>query len=87
MEQDLSVIPGLGLVTEKSSAPKTKLICPVCTRDGEKPIMIEEGKQWDLHARTRHHRKAARKRKQNEEREISDGQNDSLVTTDPQAAG
>jgi len=36
-------------------------VCHVCTSDPERPIMIEEGPQWDFHQSTRSHRRAAKK--------------------------
>lgn len=38
---------------------RRKTICPICTSDEEKPVMIEEGEQWTVHIRTRRHRRAA----------------------------
>ncbi|KAH9842876.1 tRNA isopentenyltransferase, partial [Rhodofomes roseus] len=50
------------LLTEKKPkdiVPRRKVMCPVCTRDEERPVMIEEGAQWKGHVRTRPHRKRA----------------------------
>jgi tRNA dimethylallyltransferase len=33
----------------------------VCTTDLEKPVMIEEGKEWENHQRSRTHRRMSRK--------------------------
>lgn len=38
---------------------RRKTICPICTCDEEKPVMIEEGEQWVVHIKTRRHRRAA----------------------------
>jgi len=36
---------------------RRRTICPVCTTNTEQPIMIEEGKEWELHQKSRTHRK------------------------------
>jgi hypothetical protein len=36
---------------------RRRTICLVCTTDNEQPIMIEEGKEWELHQKSRTHRK------------------------------
>jgi hypothetical protein len=41
---------------------RRKILCPVCTVDEALPVMIEEGSQWEVHARSKvHKRLAARK--------------------------
>lgn len=41
---------------------RRKILCPVCTVDDALPVMIEEGSQWEAHARTKVHRRLAAKR-------------------------
>jgi tRNA dimethylallyltransferase len=36
---------------------RRRTICPVCTTDSEQPVMIEAGKEWELHQNSRTHRK------------------------------
>ena len=36
---------------------RRRTICLVCTTDNEQPVMIEEGKEWGLHQKSRTHRK------------------------------
>ncbi|KZP29943.1 tRNA isopentenyltransferase [Athelia psychrophila] len=36
---------------------RRKAICPVCTVDDAQPVMIEEGREWDLHETSRTHKK------------------------------
>ena len=55
-DQDLSDFLELGLARGPESSNRTKKICTVCTRDNKRPIMIEEGKEWDQHVKTRRHR-------------------------------
>jgi len=31
----------------------------VCTKYPDRPIMVEEGKEWDVHVKTQKHRKLA----------------------------
>jgi len=40
---------------------RRKVICPVCTTDESKPVMIEEGREWEAHARSKAHRHLARR--------------------------
>lgn len=40
---------------------RRKVTCPVCTMDESKPVMIEEGRQWEAHARSKVHRRLAAK--------------------------
>ena len=40
---------------------RRKVICPVCTTDESKPVMIEEGREWEAHARSKAHRRLAAK--------------------------
>lgn len=35
---------------------RRKLICEVCTASKKEPVMIEEGREWDTHKKTRAHR-------------------------------
>ncbi|KAN0127428.1 IPP transferase domain containing protein [Lactarius tabidus] len=39
-----------------------KVICPVCTTDESKPVMVDEGREWEAHARSKVHRHRAAKR-------------------------
>lgn len=36
---------------------RRRSICTVCTLDIEKPVMIEEGREWELHEKSRTHKK------------------------------
>lgn len=38
---------------------RRKVICPACTTDESKPVMIEEGREWEAHARSKVHRHLA----------------------------
>ncbi|KAI5124024.1 hypothetical protein M0805_003855 [Coniferiporia weirii] len=40
---------------------RRKTICPVCTIHAERPVMLEEGQEWEAHQRTRAHRRIAAK--------------------------
>ncbi|KAI0341496.1 tRNA isopentenyltransferase [Trametopsis cervina] len=40
---------------------RRRIVCTTCTDEGEKPVMIEQGKEWDVHVRTKRHRNAARR--------------------------
>ncbi|GAA5821382.1 hypothetical protein JCM11251_004597 [Rhodosporidiobolus azoricus] len=51
-----------------SSTAHTKRLCPTCTRDPERPVMVEE-RRWEEHTRTRGHRIGAQKRRKGEEKE------------------
>ncbi|KAH8998435.1 tRNA isopentenyltransferase [Lactarius akahatsu] len=35
---------------------RRKIICPVCTKDESQPVMIEQGREWDAHARSKVHK-------------------------------
>lgn len=41
---------------------RRKILCPVCTVDETLPVMIEEGSQWEAHARTKVHKRLSAKR-------------------------
>src|ERR1700722_3663337 len=43
-------------------ATRRKLICPVCTVDEDRPVMVEETREWEVHKRTRRHRRLSRKK-------------------------
>lgn len=55
-------------VPEKPTTPeevlnaRRKVVCPVCTINTERPIMIEEGREWEAHTKTRTHRRLASKK-------------------------
>jgi hypothetical protein len=40
---------------------RRKVICPVCTVDDARPVMIEEGPEREAHARTKVHKRLASK--------------------------
>ncbi|KAI9464916.1 tRNA isopentenyltransferase [Lactarius psammicola] len=40
---------------------RRKVICPVCTMDESQPIMIEEGREWEAHTRSKVHKHLAAK--------------------------
>ncbi|TCD59809.1 hypothetical protein EIP91_011406 [Steccherinum ochraceum] len=52
-------------IPDKSTNPADKLnarrkrICPTCTVDSTRPVMIEEGKEWRAHVGTKVHRRLA----------------------------
>lgn len=41
---------------------RRKILCPVCTVDEALPVMIEEGSEWEAHARTKAHKRLAAKK-------------------------
>jgi hypothetical protein len=40
---------------------RRRTVCSVCTTDSEQPVMIEEGKEWELHQKSRTHRKLVKR--------------------------
>lgn len=40
---------------------RRKTTCPICTTDPQQPVMIEEGKEWERHVKSRSHRSLAGK--------------------------
>ena len=40
---------------------RRKVVCPVCSLDPDRPVMIEEGEQWEFHQRTKSHQRLARR--------------------------
>lgn len=36
---------------------RRKVVCPVCTIDENRPVMIEQGLEWELHRKTRSHKR------------------------------
>ncbi|EIW85343.1 tRNA isopentenyltransferase [Coniophora puteana RWD-64-598 SS2] len=36
---------------------RRKVVCPICSTDPLQPVMVEEGKEWAVHAKTRLHRR------------------------------
>ncbi|KAF5391798.1 hypothetical protein D9757_001656 [Collybiopsis confluens] len=40
---------------------RRKIICPVCTVDPARPFMVEEGKEWQMHQKSRFHKRRAYK--------------------------
>ncbi|KAG7086740.1 hypothetical protein E1B28_002673 [Marasmius oreades] len=57
-------------IEQKATDPKEvlkarrKVHCDVCTMDPDQPVMVEAGKEWDLHLKTRAHRRRANKKDQ-----------------------
>ncbi|KAI0948415.1 hypothetical protein AcV7_009166 [Taiwanofungus camphoratus] len=51
----------LGSVDKSIGSARRQVACPTCTTNKERPVMIEEGKAWDVHTRTRSHRRLLRK--------------------------
>ncbi len=47
---------------------RRKILCPVCTVDEALPVMIEEGSQWEAHARTKIHNRLSAKRAERKQR-------------------
>ncbi|BGP14440.1 hypothetical protein JCM10213_004563 [Rhodosporidiobolus nylandii] len=45
-----------------SNSAHMKRACPICTRDPQRPVMVEE-RQWDGHLKTKTHRIAAQKQR------------------------
>jgi hypothetical protein len=41
---------------------RRKILCPVCTVDEALPVMIEEGTEWEAHARSKVHKRLSAKR-------------------------
>ena len=39
---------------------RRKVNCPICTVQVDRPIMLEEGPEWEAHRRTRVHRRLLR---------------------------
>lgn len=40
---------------------RKRRVCPICTVQEDRPVMIEEGSEWDLHQKSRAHRRLAGK--------------------------
>jgi hypothetical protein len=38
---------------------RRKILCPVCTVDESRPVMIEEGLEWAAHVKTKAHKRLA----------------------------
>ncbi|KZS99235.1 tRNA isopentenyltransferase [Sistotremastrum niveocremeum HHB9708] len=56
------------------------IICPTCTTDPSRPLMVEQGEQWNLHQRTRRHRRALKKKySRRESQNNSDVESTSLL--------
>jgi tRNA dimethylallyltransferase len=36
---------------------RQKRVCPTCTLDPTRPILLEEGREWEVHRKTRAHRR------------------------------
>lgn len=60
-------------IPDKSADPVAKLkarrrvVCSVCTVNKAQPVMIEEGREWQIHVGTRTHRRLAQKAEQRPE--------------------
>lgn len=48
-------------------AARRKRVCTVCTKDEDRPVMIEEGQEWEVHVKTRAHWRLANAEKHQEE--------------------
>ncbi|KAK0210409.1 tRNA isopentenyltransferase [Desarmillaria ectypa] len=54
-------------IEEKATDPlsvlsaRRKLICEVCTASRNEPVMIEEGREWEVHKKTRGHKSCLRR--------------------------
>ncbi|KAF9452810.1 tRNA isopentenyltransferase [Macrolepiota fuliginosa MF-IS2] len=54
-------------VREKAVEPtavleaRRKVICPICTTEENRPVMIEQGPEWEIHQGTRSHKRLAAK--------------------------
>ncbi|KAH6918809.1 tRNA isopentenyltransferase [Coprinopsis sp. MPI-PUGE-AT-0042] len=46
---------------------RKKLVCTVCTMQEDRPVMLEEGEEWDRHIHTRAHKRLQARRKREEE--------------------
>jgi len=51
-------------------ARRRKITCPVCSLDPGRPVMIEEGGQWESHQRTRLHQRLSKGQSGYEERPV-----------------
>ena len=40
---------------------RRQIVCPTCTVDKSRPVMIIEGEPWEVHCRTKVHRKLSKK--------------------------
>ncbi|KAF9792329.1 tRNA isopentenyltransferase [Thelephora terrestris] len=61
------VVPEKPLRPSDALARRRKIVCPVCSLDPDRPVMIEEGEQWESHQRTRSHQRLARRRSDRQE--------------------
>ncbi|KXN90456.1 hypothetical protein AN958_04128 [Leucoagaricus sp. SymC.cos] len=57
---------------------RRKIICPDCTVDASRPVMIEQGQSWEIHQRTRPHQRLRAKRER--EKQLSNTGNAQLMT-------
>ncbi|KNZ79378.1 hypothetical protein J132_10343, partial [Termitomyces sp. J132] len=64
---------------------RQKRICPVCTTHPGRPFMVEEGREWDVHCKTRVHRRLAVKVKQDTSHKHS--AQETAITRDPGSDG
>lgn len=67
-DQDLSEFLELSLTRGPDASDKTKKICTICTRDNRRPIMIEEGNEWDKHVKTRRHKEGIKQTQKRDSR-------------------
>ncbi|KAG5735525.1 hypothetical protein E4T56_gene11002 [Termitomyces sp. T112] len=78
-------------IDKKSADPisilnaRQKRICPVCTTHPGRPFMVEEGREWDVHCKTRVHRRLAVKVKQDTSHKHS--AQETAITRDPGSDG
>jgi len=47
------------LLPSESLSARRKRVCEICTKDSSRPIMIEEGKEWRAHVKSRGHKNHA----------------------------
>jgi hypothetical protein len=47
-------------------AARRKRVCLVCTKDPDRPVMLEEGEEWYVHVKTQKHCKLAKGEKHQE---------------------
>ncbi|KAF8321715.1 tRNA isopentenyltransferase [Clavulina sp. PMI_390] len=55
--KDLLALKRSALAPSATLEARRKRICSTCTKDPERPVMLEEGREWELHIKTRTHRR------------------------------
>ncbi|TDL19610.1 tRNA isopentenyltransferase [Rickenella mellea] len=66
------IVPDKPTQPAETLAARRKLVCPVCTLEPSRPVMIEEGRDWEAHQRTKTHRGIARRRAKAEVSKMDD---------------